>query len=166
MKRDLRTIHFFSFLAIAAAIAVVLPAALLNRPDPPVASSLAELRGQDAAPGLPLALPGSAVSSLPARVEIWRNGSQFLLRLSPSRSAAQATVLAYWSPQAGSGEPGLPPSAWLLGEWLPPDGSRLEFPAQASTEPGALWLWSLAHREVLGRLELPPLLSLERAVGQ
>ena len=156
MIRPLRVRHRIIFLTLAAALPVAYAAGLLSRR--PIAIM----------PSLPAALSDSTESGasgdwieglwgdLPLNTRIVSGSDGARIVLAPRRPIKRPSLLLYWTPLSDlpRGQ-GFPSSSVLLGAF---SGVRIQaFPSPdwGDRASGTLFLYSLAHREVVAAARLP-----------
>ena len=141
--------------ALAVAAPVVFFAALAARTPPaaapafpaPLTRSTSHAVPRNALPVFDSALlwPGLAL-----RTRVLVSGDQRYVQLVPHEPVREPDVLVYASAAPAAGD-ALPDDARLLGRFA---GSRAQSFALGTQTPDSLWLFSLAHGEVVGRANL------------
>ncbi len=155
MIRTLKRIHLLAFALIAVALALLLPLILSTRPAPPK-----EERTIRMAPAVRAEAGVSADSTVrvascpPPAVELIRGDQHLELEFALERSLESPDLLLYWSRDPAAGDTP-PASALLLGPWTELNGRVLSLPPGARQQPSHLWLYSLGHARIVGRLTLP-----------
>ena len=150
MIRGLRARHRWTFAGLALALPIGLGLALSSRSSVPASAPRAE-----AAVALPNAAPASdaIVKSGQAemRVRVWNSGADGarVIELSPKQDLESPDVLVYWS--ESDARDALPPNAILLGSLAGIQQRR--FALSKSVHGGRLYLYSLAHQELVASLE-------------
>ena len=70
-------------------------------------------------------------------------------------------LLVYWVPETIQNN-SLPENAMLLGELMGTSFRHMTLPSAASTQPGSLVIYSLAHQEVFTQFLLPPVVGTRK----
>jgi hypothetical protein len=158
MIHALRVQHLRTFVGLAVLLPAGLWAGLHARPALPrvdaLPSDLASAQGFDGHAVETLATRTADFGAL--RVTMARvraaDGSD-ALELRPAAAVDVPDVLAYWSADT-TGATRLPVGAILLGALGGAHARRFALPAAAASAPGRLYLYSLAHGELVGSAAL------------
>ncbi len=164
MIRTRRLMHRQMFLLLAFLIPALLFVGLAFRPDvPPVSKPDITLLTKA---GFAPTLPGNLT-----RIQAGEQGFEIGLEAkSPMTSSLiirsvnpllKPDLLVYWVPESIQNH-SLPEHALLLGELMGTSFRHMTLPTAATTEPGSLVIYSLAHQEVFTHFTLPSLVGSEK----
>ena len=155
MIARLRRRHARMVTALAVLAPAVVIAAVVARQPPAsqaVLPSPLEREMVKVYPSKPFPLHESALTwpGLKLHTKIWLHDERRYLELSPHEPLRSPDVLLYASEQP-AGAKALPNDARLVGRFAGSRAQTFELPAEL---PASLWLFSLAHGEVLGSADL------------
>lgn len=161
MIRTRRLVHRQMFLLLAFLIPALLFVGLVFRPDVPPVSK----------PDLALLTQAGFASTIPgnlARIQAEEQTFEIGLETDSSTTSSliirsvnpllKPDLLVYWVPESIQNN-SLPDKALLLGELMGTSFRRMTLPTAATTEPGFLVIYSLAHQEVFTHFTLPSLVG-------
>lgn len=151
MISELRRIHRFASVALAAAVPVFFAAAIASRPGPPVNASLPSgVPATEVVSTTPLAWSRPEVSGELAR----RADGRIALDLDARTVATTPDVLVYWLEPSDAADP--PESGSLLGSIRGSHRKLIDLPTGAEERGGRLALYSLAHDEIVATSTVVP----------
>jgi len=159
MIRSHRRRHFRVFASLAVLLPLVLVAALSSRQRAPVmdpAPAVLDGRAGDGWTAIDSgeAQVGGTVIEL-RLLESIAAPARLGVELMPASALRAPDVLVYWSAASETVNGGLPSDAVLLGPLAGPRLGRFALPVNRGGQPGSLILYSVAHRAVLGTINLP-----------
>ena len=166
MIRTRRLVHRQMFFLLAFLIPALLFVGLAFRPDVPPVSK----------PDLTLLTKAGFASTIPRNLtHIHVREQTFEIGIetdSPTTSSLiirsvnpllKPDLLVYWVPESIQNN-SLPDKALLLGELMGTSFRHMTLPTAATTEPGSLVIYSVAHQEVFTRFTLPSLVGAGKGV--
>ncbi|HTF88440.1 MAG TPA: hypothetical protein VK843_08525 [Planctomycetota bacterium] len=155
MIRSLRSRHRRTFVLLAVVLPIGLAMAFSSRVSVPASPSVPQADRLVARP-IDAPVRDAVVTSARAqlRLRIWSPGTDGtrVLELTPRRDLELPDVLVYWS--ATDSNEGLPAKSLLLGSLAGTEARLFSLPKEA--RGGRLFLYSLAHQELVASLELEP----------